>query len=192
MTCKDAEERIEAVAAGDEPDGAFAAHVEGCARCAAALSRARRIEQALAARPVPAAPPRFAAAVATRIRLDDWRSEQQVDRMFNVAVAAGLIAIAGGTLALVNLGAVMDAIAAGCVRAQRRVDQPRRRDGRATVPAFSTYLLAGGFVVTAVLVWSWAEREAGTLEAGKPEAGSRKLEASNTAPAFRSGWRRAA
>ena len=157
ITCKDAEERIEAVAAGDEPDGAFAAHLEGCARCAAALSRARWIEATLAARSVPAAPARFASAVAMRIRLDDWRSEQQVDRMFNVAVAAGLIAIAGGTLALVNLGAVMDATSAGLLALNGLLT----REGSAVavqVPAFSTYLLAGGFLVTALLVWSWAER----------------------------------
>jgi hypothetical protein len=157
IACKDAEEGIEAVAAGEEPDGGFAAHLEGCARCTVALSRARSIEATLAARPVPAAPARFASAVAARIRLDDWRSEQQVDRMFNVAVAAGLIAIAGGTLALVNLGAVMDATSAGWLA----VNGLLAREGSAVavqVPAFSTYLLVGGFLVTALLVWSWAER----------------------------------
>ena len=29
---------------------------------------------------------------------------------------------------------------------------------RQAAPALSTYLLGGGFLVTAVLVWSWAER----------------------------------
>lgn len=30
--------------------------------------------------------------------------------------------------------------------------------GSTPAPAFSTYLLGGGFLVTALLVWSWAER----------------------------------
>src|SRR5687768_11748976 len=119
MTCQDVEDRIEAVAAGDQPaDGAFLAHVETCVRCAAALASARRIEAVLAARPLPEAPPRFAAGVASRIRRDYWRSEQQVDRMFNAAVAAGLIAIAGGTLALVNVSAVIDGLGAGLTALQ--------------------------------------------------------------------------
>ena len=155
MKCADFEDHIEAVAAGDEPDGAFAAHLDGCARCTVALSRARWIEATLSARPVPAAPARFASAVATRIRLDDWRSEQQVDRMFNVAVAAGLIAIAGGTLALVNLGAVMDAMSAALLALNGLLT---RESPTVQVPAFSTYLMVGGFLVTALLVWSWAER----------------------------------
>ena len=176
MKCVDFEDHIEAVAAGEEPDGAFAAHLDGCARCTAALSRARLIEATLAARPVPAAPARFASAVATRIRLDDWRSEQQVDRMFNVAVAVGLVAIAGGTLALVNLSAVMDAIAAGA-SALNGVLTQRGDAMEVRVPAFSTYLLVGGFLVTALLVWSGRSRD-GNLKR-KPEAGSRsrKLEA---------------
>jgi hypothetical protein len=158
MTCKETEERIEAVAAGDEPaDAAFLAHVESCVRCAAALARARRIEAVLAARPIPAAPARFAASVASRIRHDYWRSEQQVDRMFNVAVAAGLIAIAGGTLALVNVSAVMDGLGAA-LSALQALAQEQRGGISGAAPAFSTYLLGAGFLVTALLVWSWAER----------------------------------
>jgi anti-sigma factor RsiW len=157
MKCSDLEDHIEALAAGDEPDGAFAAHVDECQQCAAALSRARWIEQTLAARPVPVAPARFAPAVAARIRLDAWRSEQQVDRVFNVAVAAGLIAIVGGTLALVNLSTVTDAIVAGA-SALNGVLTQREGAVEIQVPALSTYLLIGGFLVTAVLVWSWAER----------------------------------
>jgi anti-sigma factor RsiW len=163
MNCLDLEDQIEAVAAGDEPaGGAFLAHVETCPRCASALARARAIEAALAARPVPAAPPRFAAAVASRIRRDYWRSEQQVDRMFNVAVAAGLIAIAGGTLALVNLSAVTDANAAGLTALNALATEQGGAVATQAAPAFSTYLLGGGFLVTAVLVWSWAERSGRT------------------------------
>jgi hypothetical protein len=161
MSCQEMDERIEAVAAGDEPAGAaFLAHVDGCARCAAALARARAIEEVLAARPVPAAPPRFAAAVTSRIRREYWRSEQQVDRMFNIAIAAALIAIAGGTLALVNLSAVMDGMAAGFAALNALAEEQGGAAAAHAVPAFSTYLLAGGFLVTAVLVWSWANKSA--------------------------------
>ena len=37
------------------------------------------------------------------------------------------------------------------------------------VPAFSTYLLVGGFLVTALLVWSWAERAGRQLVARRRE-----------------------
>jgi len=159
MTCQEMDERIEAIAAGDEPEGAaFLAHLDACPRCGAALARARAIEDALAERPVPVAPPRFAAAVASRIRREYWRSEQQVDRMFNVAVAAGLIAIAGGTLALVNLSAVTDAVSAGLAALNALAAEQAGAVATQAAPAFSTYLLGGGFLVTAVLVWSWAER----------------------------------
>ena len=158
MTCKDVEERIEAVAAGDQAaDGAFLAHVETCVRCAAALAAARRIEETLAARPIPAAPPRFAAAVASRIRRDYWRSEQQVDWMFNLAIAVAVIAIAGGALALVNLTAVLEGVSAGW-SALHALVREQRGPRTAPAPAFSTYLLGAGFLVTALLVWSWAER----------------------------------
>jgi hypothetical protein len=165
MSCQELADRIEAVAGGDEaPDAAFLAHVEGCPRCASALARARRIEAALAARPVPAAPTRFAAGVASRIRREYWQSEQQVDRMFNVAVAAGLIAIAGGTLALVNLSAVTDAFSAGLAALNALATEPEGAVAAHAAPALSTYLLGGGFLVTAVLVWSWAERSGRSSE----------------------------
>ena len=159
MTCQDVEQRIEGVAGGDEPAGdAFLAHVEACVGCASALAMARRVERLLAARPVSAAPPRFAAAVASRIRRERWRSEQQVDWVFNIAAAVGLIAVAGGTLALVNLSAVTDAIGAALVAINTLTPQSAGSIDTRTTPALSTYLLSGGFLVTALLVWSWAER----------------------------------
>jgi hypothetical protein len=57
------------------------------------------------------------------------------------------MAIAGGALALVNLTAVTAAIGAAGGPAAAPVR-----------PALSTYLLGGGFLVTALLVWAWAER----------------------------------
>jgi hypothetical protein len=158
MTCKDTQARIEAVAAGDEAAGdAFRAHVEGCVTCASALARARRIEETLAARPSPAAPPRFAALVASRIRREHWRSEQQVDWMFNVTIAAGLAAIVGGTVALVNLSVVTEALSAGVSALIAFATRPSAAPVR-VASGFSTYMLGAAFLVTALLVWSWAER----------------------------------
>jgi hypothetical protein len=158
MTCREVQDSIEAIAAGDEPvTAAFRSHIEGCPGCAGALATARRIEESLAARPVPAAPARFAAVVASRIRTEHWRAEQQVDRMFNVAVAVGVVAIAGGALALFNIESVMTALAAAAAVATDAVTQ---RGGVTTMrgaPVMWTYLLAGGLLGTSLLVWRWAE-----------------------------------
>jgi hypothetical protein len=153
------EERIEAVAAGDEPaDETFRAHVEGCVTCAARLARARRIEETLAVRPAPPAPPRFAALVASRIRREHWRAEQQVDWVFNIAVAAGLVAIAGGTLALVNLSLVTETIGAGLSAIFTYFTQPGEAAPARVAAGLPTYLLGAVFLATTLLIWSWAER----------------------------------
>lgn len=158
MNCREVQDSIEAVAAGDEPvSSAFRAHIEACPACAALLATARRIEDALAARPAPAAPPRFTAAVTARIRGELWRAEQQVDRMFNVAVAVGIVAITAGALALFNIGSVMTALAAA---AEVLTNAATRQGSRTTMqgtPAMWTYLLAAGLLGTSLLVWRWAE-----------------------------------
>jgi anti-sigma factor RsiW len=159
MTCRDVQERIEAIAAGDEPaTDALRRHVEGCLRCAAALARARRIEETLTHRPAPAPPPRFSASVAARLRRERWREEQQVDRVFNMAVVVGLVAIAGGVLALVNLTTVTGAMAAIVAVLKNLATESGSRAADQAAPVLSTYLFAGGFVLTALLVWWWAEK----------------------------------
>ena len=92
MTCHDVDDRIEAIVSGEEPSEAVRAHVEECVRCAAALAMARRIDQAILARPVSRAPAEFTMAVVRRIRGDRWRAEQQVDRLFNDVMAGGVVA----------------------------------------------------------------------------------------------------
>ena len=159
MTCREVQDRIEAVAAGDEPaDDRFRAHVEGCVGCAAALARARRIEEALAARPAPPAPARFAALVTARIRREHWRAEQQVDWLFNVAIAAGLIAIAGGTVALVNLSLVTETVGAGLSAMLAYLTQPGAAAPARVAAGLPTYLLGAAFLATTLFVWNWAER----------------------------------
>ena len=158
MTCREVQESIEAIAAGDEPvTAAFRSHIEECPGCAAALATARRIEESLAARPVPAAPARFAAAVASRIRTEHWRAEQQVDRMFNVAVAIGVAAIIGGAFALFNIDSVMTVLAAAAAAMTDAATQQGSVTTMRGAPAMWTYLLAAGLLGTSLLVWRWAE-----------------------------------
>jgi anti-sigma factor RsiW len=155
MTCREVLDRIEAVAAGDEPaTPELRSHLEECLACAAALAQARRIESVLAERPAPSAPARFSAALTSRIRQERWRSEQQVDRMFNVVLLAGVLAIAVGVLALFNVNA-MAAAFTGSLALLNRLS------GALVVqaaPAFAAYLGAAGFLATALFVWWWAER----------------------------------
>ena len=104
--------------------------------------------------------PRLRPAVAAAARRETWRQEQVVDWGFNVALAAGLVAIVAG------LGGP------GVAGRRRRPDRRRRRGwladaaeraaGRgcarqATVMAMATLLLA-----TTLGAWWWAE-ERGAL-----------------------------
>lgn len=157
MRCRDVQDLIESVAAGDEAaDAAFRAHVETCVTCAAALASARAIEAALASRPAPAAPARFEAAVSARIRHERWRAEQQVDRAFNLAVAIGVVAIAGGALALFNLASVTAAIASAAASLAAAAAQPVAATAEPGPPLWS-YVLGCALLGTSLLVWRWAE-----------------------------------
>jgi anti-sigma factor RsiW len=155
MTCREVDDLIEAVVAGDEPGSeAFHSHVEGCVRCAAAVAAARQIELALAARPVETAPVSFAATVVARIRRERWRSEQHVDRLFNAVLVVGVALVIGGMLALLNLSGVTGAIGAGVAL----MNQFGSRLIVEAAPSVSTYLLSAAFFLTALIVWWWAER----------------------------------
>jgi anti-sigma factor RsiW len=155
MTCKDALELVEPIAAGDlVVDAAVRAHFETCPRCAAALASARRIEAWLAGREAITAPPRFTAAVVQRLRRERWRSEQQVDRLFNVAIAMALLLIVGGILALMNLSGVM-AAAAGTWTAVASLGE---QFARSAAPSLNTYVAAVFLLMTALGMWWWAER----------------------------------
>ena len=79
MTCGEALQLVEAIAAGDlAVDDAARAHFETCPRCASALASAQRIEVALQARPKPQAPARFTQAVLGRIRQERWQQRATV------------------------------------------------------------------------------------------------------------------
>jgi anti-sigma factor RsiW len=155
MTCKHALDLVEPVAAGDLiADSDLRAHFETCPRCAGALASARRLEAMLASREAPGAPARFTAAVLQRIRRERWRSEQQVDRLFNAAIALALLLIVGGIFALMNLSGVLTG-AADTWTAVATLSTQLARDA---APAVDTYIAGVCLLITALAMWWWAER----------------------------------
>jgi hypothetical protein len=156
MTCKEALELVEAIAASDIAVDAIArAHFETCPRCAAVLASARRVEMMLAGREVPVAPARFTGAVMQRLRRERWRSEQHVDFLFNAAIAIALVLIAGGIVALMNLSGVM-AAAAGTWIAVASIGE---QFARSAAPTLDTYVAAVLLLLSALGMWWWAERK---------------------------------
>ena len=157
MFCDEALETVEAVAAGDmTPEGRIATHLATCPDCAAALERARKLERLLHARPVPQPPAHFTARTLTRVRRARWRSEQLLDVGFNVAIAAVVLAVAGGIWMLLNRsglnavsGDVVDLFGSGFVAFVRRV-----------APSLPLYAAAAALLASALGLWWWAERDA--------------------------------
>ena len=96
MTCHEADQFIEAMAMGEPSADLLRTHAAGCARCAARLALAQRIEQTLASRPVAQVPASFTLGVMARLRRERWRAEQVVDLGFNLAVGIGVVLIIGG------------------------------------------------------------------------------------------------
>jgi anti-sigma factor RsiW len=155
MTCREVEDRIEAVAAGDEPaTDELRAHVEGCIRCAAAFATARRIEEVLRARQAPAVPARFTATVLSRVRRERWQSEQNVDRLFNAALVVGVLAVVGGIVALFNLGGVISTVGG----AAQAIGRLAVESSQQAAPAVSSYLLGGALLGVTLFAWWFAER----------------------------------
>lgn len=155
MLCKDAFELIEPVVSGDLIlDDAARAHFETCPRCASALASARRLETMLKRIEVPPLPTNFTAGVLQHIRRDRWRSEQHVDRLFNVAIAAALLLVIGGILAMLNVNTVFSVTAS----AWTLVRDNMRGAMQEAAPTVVTYVAAAGLLASAVGMWWWAER----------------------------------
>lgn len=155
MTCKDVIDAVEAIAAGDlEPGDELRAHLESCPGCASVLASARRLEAALARREAPQAPPRFAAVVLQRVRREQWRAEQHVDRLFNVAMIVALVVVAGGVLALMNLSGIL----AAASQVLTALANARGDVAQKAALTLATYIAAGGLLASALVMWWWAER----------------------------------
>ena len=155
MTCDDVLQIVEAIAAGDvEVDSVLRAHFETCPRCASTLASARRLETMLAARPKPKAPDGFTQAVLARIRQEQWQSEERVDRVFNVAIVIALLLVVGSVLALTNVDAALGA--AGAVWGM--VASASGQAVSAAAPVVLTYVAAIGLLMSALVMWWWADR----------------------------------
>ncbi len=155
VTCHDVVQLVEAIAAGDvDVTPAIREHLESCPRCAAELASAYRLDAMLAARPQPGAPTQFVAAVLGRVRNERWTSEQRIDRIFNLAIAAAALLVGASIVALTNVGAVIGA--AGWVWTTSAA--ATAQFARQAAPVVVTYIAAAGVLMSALVMWWWAER----------------------------------
>jgi hypothetical protein len=158
MSCADALELVEPVAAADLPmDPAARAHFETCPGCAGALASARRVEAMLRAVETPPAPPAFSGIVLQRIRRERWRSEQQVDRLFNIAIVLAVVLVAGSIAAMLNAQTVFDVSRSAWLLLKGSA----RSAVAEAAPTLPTYVAAAGLLVSALAMWWWAERKMG-------------------------------
>jgi anti-sigma factor RsiW len=158
MQCSDVLDLVEPIAAGDLlADEQVRAHLQTCPQCAGALASARRLEGLLKGMEIPAAPATFASAVLQRIPRDKWQSEHNVDRLFNVAIAAAVLLVAGGLVALLNVNGVI--VLAESVWSVLK--ESGRETLRTAAPTVGTYVAAIGLLASALGMWWWAEREFG-------------------------------
>ena len=154
MQCKEAFELVEPLTSGDLlMDADARAHFETCPRCAGALASARKLEAMLKGEEAPEAPPDFTTAVLQRIRRERWRSEQHVDRLFNLAMVLAMLLVIGGVTAMLNVEAVLSVTASGWGLAKEGV----RDILRDAAPTLATYVAAAGLLVSAFGMWWWAE-----------------------------------
>jgi len=155
MICREVQDVIEALAADETAaTPAVREHLTTCVRCAAALALARRIEAALGPREAVSAPARFTTAVVARVRRERWRTEQRVDRAFNLAIAGAVVLLVGGVAMLLNLSGVV-ALAGDL---SRLLGEGTRVAAGRIAPVLPTYLAGSALILTAVGVWWWAER----------------------------------
>jgi len=155
MTCQHAAEFIEAIAADEiQPSPELRAHFETCPSCATALAAAVRLEGLLAANRPPPVPERFVSHVLQRVRRERWRMEQNVDRLFNVALIAALFIVSVGVLALMNLSGVVAASDGAWSALTTLGGQVAQK----MVPVVDTYIAAACLLLTALGMWWWAER----------------------------------
>ena len=155
MTCEEFDAIVEPLAAGAlVPSPAAAEHLAGCLRCAAAVALARRVDAALAAVEAPAPPRGFTASVAARLRRERWRSEQRVDRVFNLAMVAAAVLVATGVGMLFNL----TGMAAVGRDTSQLLTEGLRVAARQVAAQLPAYVAGTGFLLTAVGAWWWAER----------------------------------
>jgi hypothetical protein len=152
--CSDFEDRVDLIVMGEATLSADdAAHVESCATCRGLLQRAKALEAVLIAHPSVEPSPTFTTQVIDAVRRERWRAEQFLDLGFNVAVAAGVLLIVAGVVALAwrtGLIAVGGDLATLVTAGMSVIAE------RATAQA-QNVLLATVVLTMALGVWWWAE-----------------------------------
>ena len=89
-----------------------------------------------------------------RIRHEQWQSEERVDGLFNVAIVIALLLVVGSVIALTNIDAALGA--AGSVWGM--VANAGGQAVSAAAPVFLTYVAAIGLLMSALVMWWWADR----------------------------------
>ena len=157
MFCDQVVELLEPIAVGDVvPDEGVARHLASCVNCTEALAAARRVDQLLRTRAVPAPPAQFTARTLALIRRDRWRREQFFDAGFNVSIAAVIVGVVLAVWMIVDLSG-LSAISRDIVNlfGSEAVTVLRQM-----APSVSLYASATALIATALAIWWWAERDA--------------------------------
>jgi hypothetical protein len=92
--------------------------------------------------------------VLGRIRNDRWRSEQRVDRIFNVAIVVAALLVVGGLAALTNVGALLSV--GGWIWGA--VAQLSGQLVQQAAPTLFSYVAAAFLLMSMLAMWWWAER----------------------------------
>jgi hypothetical protein len=157
MFCDQVVELLEPIAAGDlVPDEGIARHLASCANCAEALAGARRVDQLLRTRRVPAPSAQFTPRTLARIRRDRWRREQFFDAGFNVAT----VAVIGGVVLAVWMIIDLSGLSAISRDLLDLFGTEVATVARQMAPSVSLYASATVLIATALAIWWWAERDA--------------------------------
>lgn len=154
IDCNDLDPVIEAIADGShELSANDAAHAASCARCRAAVERARAIDSWLQMREAAAPPAAFTVAVMAHIGREEWHSERAIDLGFNLAMAAGIAVMLGGAAGLAwSLGFFDITIDREALRAALGTEVTGRVLSQVQTIALSAVLLT-----MALVLWWWAE-----------------------------------
>jgi anti-sigma factor RsiW len=155
MFCDEALDSVEAIAAGElHAEGRLADHYATCPNCAAALTRARELENLLQHRLSPRPSPQFTTRTMARVRRARWRSDQVLDVSFNLAITVVVVAVVVGAWMVLNRSGLvavsndaMDMFGRGLSTFTQRI-----------APSLPLYAGATALLVTALGIWWWAER----------------------------------